>query len=72
MVNSESVRASNAKGDRIQGFIGVFVGGTGGIGEATLKEVFRRTTRPKVYMVGRQVWVCFAKTEVMLMRRVQV
>jgi hypothetical protein len=53
MVNTDAVRASNAQGDRIKDFVGIFVGGTGGIGEATLKELFRRTVRPKVYIVGR-------------------
>lgn len=53
MVSSEAVRASNAQGDRIKDYVGVFVGGTGGIGEATLKELFRRTVRPKIYIVGR-------------------
>jgi hypothetical protein len=53
MVSSESVRASNAQGYRIKDFIAVFVGGTGGIGESTAKELFKRTIRPRIYIVGR-------------------
>lgn len=28
------------------------VGGTGGIGESTAREVFKQTTRPKAYIIG--------------------
>ncbi|GAB7340300.1 hypothetical protein MBLNU457_6756t1 [Dothideomycetes sp. NU457] len=30
-----------------------YVGGTGGIGESTLRELFKRTVRPTAYIVGR-------------------
>lgn len=53
MVPRESVRASNAQGHRIKGFVAIFVGGTGAIGEATVKELFKRTVRPKAYIIGR-------------------
>nr|OQO18867.1 hypothetical protein B0A51_14533 [Rachicladosporium sp. CCFEE 5018]OQO25552.1 hypothetical protein B0A51_06871 [Rachicladosporium sp. CCFEE 5018] len=53
MVNLEAVRASNAQGELIRDFVGVYVGATGGIGEATLKEVFQRTVRPRAYIIGR-------------------
>jgi hypothetical protein len=53
MVSNESVRASNAQGHRIKDFVAIFVGGTGGIGEATVKELFKRTVRPKAYIIGR-------------------
>ncbi|KAK6439418.1 hypothetical protein LTR95_004366 [Oleoguttula sp. CCFEE 5521] len=53
MVNLEAVRASNAQGELIRDFVGVYVGATGGIGEATLREVFQRTVRPRAYIVGR-------------------
>jgi hypothetical protein len=53
MVSSESVRASNAQGDRIKDFVAIFVGGTGGIGESTAVELFKRTVRPRIYIVGR-------------------
>jgi len=53
MVSTESVRASNAEGHRIKDFVGIFVGGTGGIGESTAMELFKRTVRPRIYIVGR-------------------
>ena len=53
MVSSESVRASNSQGHRITDFVGIFVGGTGGIGESTAIELFKRTVRPRIYIVGR-------------------
>ena len=55
MVLSESVHASNAQGHRIKDFVGIFVGGTGGIGESTALELFERTVRPRIYIVGRYV-----------------
>lgn len=54
MVSSESIRASNAQGDRIKDFVAIFVGGTGGIGESTAKELFKRTVRPRIYILGRR------------------
>lgn len=53
MVSSESVRASNSQGHRIKDFVAIFVGGTGGIGESTTLELFKRTVRPRIYIVGR-------------------
>ena len=53
MVSSESVRASNSQGHRIRDFVAIFVGGTGGIGESTTLELFKRTVRPRIYIVGR-------------------
>lgn len=47
------IRASNEKADRLKDLVGVFVGGTNGIGESTLREYFKHTTRPKAYMIGR-------------------
>ncbi|KIW09153.1 uncharacterized protein PV09_00089 [Verruconis gallopava] len=35
------------------GLVGVFVGGTSGIGETTAREFVRYTTKPHVYVVGR-------------------
>ena len=40
-------------GHRIKDFVAVFVGGTGGIGESTAMELFKRTVRPRIYIVGR-------------------
>lgn len=53
MVSIETIRESNAQGRAIEGLVAVFVGGTGGIGESTVKEFFLRTTRPKAYIIGR-------------------
>lgn len=55
MVPIDTVRESNAQGNVIDGLIAVFVGGTGGIGESTAKEFFKRTTRPIAYIVGRSL-----------------
>ena len=33
--------------------VAIFVGGTGGIGESTAMELFKRTVRPRIYIVGR-------------------
>lgn len=53
MVSIESIRKSNDQGKFLNGLVVVFVGGTGGIGESTAKELFRRTTRPRAYIIGR-------------------
>lgn len=53
MVNIETIRKSNAQGKHLAGLVTVFVGGTGGIGESTAKELFRRTTKPRAYIIGR-------------------
>ncbi|KAK0931100.1 hypothetical protein LTR57_000513 [Friedmanniomyces endolithicus] len=53
MVSINDVREANAKGKSIKGLVCVFVGGTGGIGASTAQELFRRTTSPRAYIVGR-------------------
>lgn len=55
MVSIDAVRKSNSQGKFLTGLVVVFVGGTGGIGESTAKELFRRSTRPRAYIIGRQV-----------------
>ncbi|PSK36676.1 hypothetical protein B9Z65_1859 [Elsinoe australis] len=47
------VRESNLKASCLEGLVGVFVGGTNGVGASTLKEFFECTIRPKAYIVGR-------------------
>ncbi|KAF2153357.1 hypothetical protein K461DRAFT_286106 [Myriangium duriaei CBS 260.36] len=47
------IRRSNEQADSLKELVGVFVGGTNGIGENTLREFFDRTTRPKAYIIGR-------------------
>jgi hypothetical protein len=48
-----TIRASNAQCTCFDGLVVVFVGGTDGVGRATALEMFRRTTRPRAYIVGR-------------------
>lgn len=50
----DTVRAQNAKLKSLNaGQVGVFVGGTAGIGEFALKAYAQSTTNPKIYIVGR-------------------
>lgn len=52
-VHIDTCRASNLQTKDLRGLVVVFVGGTGGIGASTARELFRRTTAPKAYIVGR-------------------
>jgi hypothetical protein len=53
-VSLDTVKAQNAKLKSLDaGLVGVFVGGTAGIGEFALKAFAQRTTSPKIYIVGR-------------------
>ena len=53
MVSINTIRNSNLQGYTLEGLVAVFVGGTGGIGESTAKELFLQTKRPKAYIIGR-------------------
>ena len=53
VVRISTIRQSNAQGKKVHGLVAVFVGGTGGIGESTAKELFLWTTRPRAYIIGR-------------------
>ncbi|KIW01885.1 uncharacterized protein PV09_06732 [Verruconis gallopava] len=55
MVSLDVVKASNAtiKTELSPGLVAVFVGGTSGIGEISLKQLARLTVRPRIYIVGR-------------------
>ena len=53
MVSLDTIRDSNEQGKKLKGLVAVFVGGTGGIGESTAKEFFKRTTQPRAYIIGR-------------------
>jgi NADP-dependent 3-hydroxy acid dehydrogenase YdfG len=55
MVTLSEVHASNAQIATAlpAGLVAVFVGGTNGIGEATLLEFARHARQPRVYFVGR-------------------
>jgi hypothetical protein len=55
MVSLTAVQASNARIPTIlpSGLVAVFVGGTNGIGEYTLKEFARLARQPRIYNIGR-------------------
>ncbi|KAK9246503.1 hypothetical protein V1506DRAFT_165770 [Lipomyces tetrasporus] len=54
MVNIKYVRISNSwLTAKPPGMVAVFVGGTSGIGQGTLKQLAKYATAPKVYVVGR-------------------
>lgn len=54
-IKINAIRDSNAEGRRLGKLVVIFVGGTGGIGRSTAKELFLRTRNPRAYIVGRQV-----------------
>lgn len=55
MASYTQVKASNAKiiSELPAGLIAVFVGGTNGIGEYTLKQFAKHANSPRVYFIGR-------------------
>ncbi|KEQ74797.1 hypothetical protein M436DRAFT_42599 [Aureobasidium namibiae CBS 147.97] len=53
MVSLETIRASNLKTSNLENLVAVFVGGTHGVAESTVKELFLRTTKPRAYIIGR-------------------
>lgn len=55
MVSLDIVKESNARiaAELPAGLVAVFVGGTSGIGEYTLKELVKQANSPRVYNVGR-------------------
>ncbi|KAJ6780495.1 hypothetical protein PWT90_02971 [Aphanocladium album] len=55
MVAYSAVQASNAlvSSSLPEGLVAVFVGGTSGIGEYTLKELARQARKPRIYILGR-------------------
>lgn len=55
MVSPELIKASNEriKSTLPPGLVAVFLGGTNGIGETTLKQFAKYTAQPRVYIVGR-------------------
>lgn len=57
MVSLEIMRASNAQisAKLPPGLVAVFVGATNGIGENTIKQFAKYTTRPRVYFIGRSL-----------------
>jgi NAD(P)-dependent dehydrogenase (short-subunit alcohol dehydrogenase family) len=55
MVSLIDVQSSNFRTTSTlpPGLVAVFVGGTSGIGETTLKQFAKHTRRPRIYFVGR-------------------
>jgi short-subunit dehydrogenase len=55
MVTLDQMRSSNARiPDCLPpGVVAVFVGGTSGIGEATMKQFAKHAVQPRIYFVGR-------------------
>ena len=55
MVNLSTVQSSNAliSSTLPPNLVGVFVGATSGIGEATLKQFAKHARQPRAYFVGR-------------------
>jgi NADP-dependent 3-hydroxy acid dehydrogenase YdfG len=55
MVSLEQMRASNARIPEClpAGLVAVFVGGTSGIGENTMKQFVKHAIQPRIYFVGR-------------------
>ncbi|AEO58291.1 hypothetical protein MYCTH_2305531 [Thermothelomyces thermophilus ATCC 42464] len=55
MVTLEQMRSSNARIPEClpPGVVAVFVGGTSGIGEATMKQLAKYAVQPRIYFIGR-------------------
>ena len=55
MVSLSTVQSSNSliSSTLPSGLVAVFVGGTSGIGEATLKQFAKQSYSPRVYFIGR-------------------
>lgn len=55
MVSRQTILDSNLNANAITGLVCVFVGGTDGIGESTVRELFKRTTAPRAYVLARSI-----------------
>ncbi|KAK3991083.1 3-keto-steroid reductase [Cladorrhinum sp. PSN332] len=54
MVSLQQMQSSNARINTLAtGLVAIFVGGTGGIGEATMKELAKHAVQPRIYFIGR-------------------
>ena len=55
MVTLDQMRASNARIPECfpPGLVAVFVGGTSGIGESTMKQFAKHAVQPRIYFIGR-------------------
>ncbi|KAE8152197.1 hypothetical protein BDV25DRAFT_170711 [Aspergillus avenaceus] len=53
MVAIQTIRSSNANLKALNNITALFVGGTSGIGQSTLRQLARNTNKPTAYIVGR-------------------
>lgn len=55
MVSFSQMQSSNTRIIEVlpAGLVAVFVGGTSGIGETTMKQLAKNTVEPRIYFVGR-------------------
>ncbi len=55
MVSLQTILTSNAQiaSTLPPGLVAIFIGGTSGIGEATIKKFAQYTTQPRAYIIGR-------------------
>ncbi|KAH0361362.1 hypothetical protein KCU65_g8751, partial [Aureobasidium melanogenum] len=53
MVSLDSIRKSNLEASNLENLVAVFVGGTHGVAESTVRELFLRATTPRAYIIGR-------------------
>ncbi|KAK4227025.1 3-keto-steroid reductase [Podospora fimiseda] len=54
MITLQQMQSSNARIDTLgSGLVAIFVGGTSGIGEATMKEFAKQAVQPRIYFIGR-------------------
>lgn len=53
MVSLKAVQASNAGLRAVPNITALFVGGTSGIGQSTLRQLAQETEKPTAYIVGR-------------------
>lgn len=60
MVALDKVQASNASVAKTypETLVGVFAGATAGIGETSLREFARHTSKPRIYIIGRSKEAC--------------
>ncbi|KAK4163339.1 3-keto-steroid reductase [Cladorrhinum sp. PSN259] len=54
MVSLQQMQSSNVRINTLApGLVAIFVGGTSGIGEATMKELAKHAVQPRIYFIGR-------------------
>lgn len=60
MVDLDKVQSSNNQVSTVypDGLVAVFAGATAGIGETSLREFARHTSKPRIYIIGRSEEAC--------------